>query len=152
MAPRLRRSTAPTPAKTRTRLLIALLAVVLGLRMASYGLGCQGVPMDAVPRRLTNPWMVGLAVLWSLVLVVAIVFAVLGGNADSLGYDQPGLPPSDVLAGIYYASSGVTAAVALILIGVHIGVAALRWYLDPSSRALERELVSENPRPQRQDF
>lgn len=119
--------------------------------MARRGDACQGVPVNPAPRTPLNPWMVGLTVLWSLVLVVAIVLAVLGGNADSMTYDQPGLPPSDVLAGIYYSCSGVAAAVAVVLIGVQLGVAALRWHLDPVSRAFEREAASSTPRPVRQD-
>ena len=80
------------------------------------------------------------------------MLAILGGNADSLGYDQPGLPPSDVLAGISYACSGVAVAVVLVLVGIQVGVCALRWHLDPASRALEREAASGQPRPARQDF
>ena len=118
--------------------------------MASVETGCQGVPVDGARRTPVNPWMVGLTVLWVLVLVIAIVLATLGGNADSLTYDQAGLPPSDVLAGIYYACSGVTLAVAVTIIGVQVGVAALRWYLDPASRDPVGGDPSEQPRGIRQ--
>jgi len=103
-----------------------------------------------------NPWMIGLTVLWCSVLAVAIIFAMLGGNAGSLTYDEPGLPPSDVLAGIYYACSGIAVAVAVLLVGVQVGVGALRWYLDPASRTSAAPATpaegDERPVRVRQDF
>ncbi len=113
---------------------------------------CQGVLVVEAPRTPVNPWMVGLTVLWSLVLLGAIVLALLGAGADTMTYDEPGLPPSDELAGIYYASSGVAAAVAVVIIGVQLGVGALRWHLDPGSRALATEAAAERLRRARQDF
>jgi hypothetical protein len=107
---------------------------------------------DAVLRtRATNPWMVGLTLLWCAVLAVALLLVVLGGRAEDLGYDQPNLPPSDVLAGIYYAASGVAAAVAVLLIGVQVAVRALLWHLDPSSRTVPAPQDAAERLP-RQDF
>ena len=101
--------------------------------------------------RATNPWMVGLTLLWCGVLGVALLLVVLGGRADDLGYDQPNLPPSDVLAGIYYAASGVAAAVAVLLIGAQVGVRAVLWHLDPSSRTVPAPQDAAERLP-RQDF
>lgn len=108
-------------------------------------------PDALLRKRAVNPWMVGLTLLWCAVLAVALLLVVLGGRADDLGYDQPNLPPSDVLAGIYYAASGVAAAVAVLLIGVQVGVRALLWHLDPSTRMVA---PTEEPaeRLPRQDF
>ena len=89
---------------------------------------------DAASKRPLNPWMLVLTLLWSGLLAVALLLVYLAATAGSMTYDQPGLPPSAELAGIYYACSGVTVCVAAIVIAVQLGVGALRWHLDPASR------------------
>jgi len=78
--------------------------------------------------------MVGLTLLWCGVLLVALALLLLGGRADAMTYDEPGLPPSEVLAGLYYAASGVAVAVAVVLAGVELAVRAVLWHLDPAMR------------------
>lgn len=89
---------------------------------------------SASAKRPANPWMVALTALWCVLLALALLFLVLGAAADALTYDQPGLPTSPELAGIYYACGGVAVGVAAVVIAVQLGVGALRWHLDPSSR------------------
>jgi hypothetical protein len=98
-----------------------------------------------------NPWMVGLGVLWGSLLALALILVALGARTQALGFDE-GPIPSQTLAGIDYACAGVSAAAAVVVGAVQLGVAALRWHLDPGSRARVREAASGAPRPPRQDF
>ena len=109
--------------------------------------------VQPVPARAgRNPWMIALTVIWVGLALLAFVFVVLSGQVGSQGFDSPGMPPSDELAGIYLAVSGVMAGLAVVVVAVQLGVGALIWHLDPASRAIVREAAAAAPRPARQDF
>lgn len=86
---------------------------------------------DPATTRRLNPYSLALTGLWSALLALALPFLAVGASA---GRADPAMEEPPTLGAVCTACSGVCAAVAVIVDAVQLGVHALRWHLDPTTR------------------